>query len=289
VSWGRLTDSLLFTGFSVPLLDYIVKTVLLDRVFGVTTATSPLILYSVMALANGIYLCSHNTFRGLPKGAIVGNFFRTILSIPLALIFNTAVGGILSGAGVSGVNDILQKWAAVISKAASDCVAGVIEGLADRYENIWLRGRDYAAKIGQLFDTYARLELLFPEMDVLAMLESPKTFIQMLGAEARDLERIIIINALDLLYFWMYQPRARIVLKARFASMSSEERQIFIRSQCVLQRQREISQLFLDGIIGRNFSRGLAFYLDRYQEYLESLRRLAFRDVGPQTDQTPNG
>jgi hypothetical protein len=289
VSWGRLTDSLLFTGFSVPLLDYIVKTLLLDRAFGVTTATSPLILYSVMALANGIYLFSHNTFRGLPKGAIVGNFFRTTLSIPLALIFNTAAGGILSGAGVSGVNDILQKWAAVISKAASDSVAGVIEGLADRYENIWLRGRDYTAKIGQLFDTYARLELLFPEMDVLAMLESPKTFIQMLGAEARDLERIIIINALDLLYFWMYQPRARIVLKARFASMSSEERQIFIRSQCVLQRQREISQLFLDGIIGRNFSRGLAFYLDRYEEYLESLRRMAFRDASPQTDQTPNG
>ena len=85
VSWGRLTDSLLFTGFSVPLLDYIVKTVLLDRVFGVTTATNPMILYSVMALANGLYLFSHNTFRGLPKGAIVGSFFRTILSIPLAI------------------------------------------------------------------------------------------------------------------------------------------------------------------------------------------------------------
>ena len=42
VSWGRLTDSLLFTGFSVPLLDYIVKTVLLDRMFGVTTATNPI-------------------------------------------------------------------------------------------------------------------------------------------------------------------------------------------------------------------------------------------------------
>ena len=31
VSWDRLTDSLLFTGFSVPLLDYLVKSVLLDR------------------------------------------------------------------------------------------------------------------------------------------------------------------------------------------------------------------------------------------------------------------
>ncbi|MHB8771994.1 MAG: hypothetical protein ACYC7J_13435 [Syntrophales bacterium] len=287
VSWGRLTDSLLFTGFSVPLLDYIVKTVLLDRTFGVTTATSPLVLYSVMALANGLYLFSHNTFRGLPKGAIIGSFFRTILSIPLAVAFNAAIGSAFSGAGVREIDTILQKWAAVISKAASDSVAGVIEGLADRYENIRLRERDYTAKVSQLFDTYARLELLFPEMDVLAMLESPKQFIQMLGAEARDLERIIIINALDLLYFWMYQPRARSVLKARIRGMSEEERRIFVSSQSVLLRQREISQLFLDGIIGRNFSRGLAFYLDRYREYLEGLRRLAFPDEVPQPDGKP--
>ena len=286
VSWGRLTDSLLFTGFSVPLLDYVVKTLFLDRMLGVTTATSPMILYSVMALANGLYLFCHNTFRGLPKGAIVGSFFRTILSIPLAIVLNAAIAGILFEAGVPRITDILQKWAAVISKAASDCVAGVIEGLADRYENIRLRERDYRAKLGQLFDAYARLELLFPEMDVPSMLESPKKIIQMLSAEAQDLERIIIINALDLLYFWMYQPRARSVLKARLTGMSEEERQIFVRSQCILQRQREISQLFLDGIIGRNFSRGLAFYLDRYEEYLENLRRMAFPDSIPQSTGT---
>lgn len=81
----------------------------------------------------------------------------------------------------------------MISKTASDCVAGVIEGLADRYENIRLRERDYKAKL---------------------------------------------------------------------------------------------SQLFLDGIIGRNFSRGLAFYLDRYEEYLENLRRMAFPDSIPQSTGT---
>jgi len=276
VSWGRLTDSLLFTGFSVPLLDYIVKTVILDRMFEITTATDPSLLYTLMALANGLYLSGHNAFRGLPKGATLGNFFRSILSIPLAILLNTVFGGLLAGAGVAGVNDILQKWAAIISKTASDCVAGVIEGLADRYENIRMRTIDYAAKLDQIFDAYARLELLFPETDVLKMLESPKKFMQTLSAEAQDLERIILINALDLLYFWMYQPRARSVLKVRFSVLSEEERQIFVRSQCILQREREISQLFLDGIIGRNFSRGLAFYLNRYQEYLESLRRMAF-------------
>jgi hypothetical protein len=287
VSWGRLTDSLLFTGFSVPLLDYIVKTLLLDRTFGVTAATNQVILYSIMALANGLYLFTHNTFRGLPKGAIWGSFFRTILSIPLAVVFNSFIGLLLWEAGVPGIGDILQKWAAVISKAASDCVAGIIEGLADRYENMRQRARDYRAKLGQLFDTYARLEILFPEMDVLAMLEAPKEFIRTLSSEAQELERIIIINALDLLYFWMYQPRARSVLMARIRAMSEEERQIFVRSQYVLQRQREISQLFLDGIIGRNFSKGLAFYLDRYEEYLASLQRMARTQGAPQAPGTP--
>ena len=155
-----------------------------------------------------------------------------------------------------GSTTSFKKWAAVISKAASDCVAGVIEGLADRYETLRLRERDYTAKLGQLFDTYARLELLFPEKDVLEMLESPKQFIRTIGAEAQDLERIIIINALDLLYFWMYQPHARSVLTARIRTMSDEERQIFVRSQRILQREREISQLFLDGIIGEEFFPG---------------------------------
>ncbi|MCX5821012.1 MAG: hypothetical protein NT047_14065, partial [Deltaproteobacteria bacterium] len=289
VSWGRLADSLLFTGFSVPLLDYIVKTVLLDRMFGVTTTTNPSLLYTVMALTNGLYLSSHNAFRGLPKGAVFGNLFRSVLSIPLAIVFNATIYGILFEAGVPGINDVLQKWAAVISKAASDCVAGVIEGLADRYENIHERVRDYSAKLCQLFDTYARLELLFPETDVLSMLESPKKFMQTINAEAQDLERIIIINALDLLYFWMYQPRSRSVLKARIQNMSEEERQIFVRSQWILQREREISQLFLDGILGRNFSKGLAFYLDRYREYLAVLKQITLQDHAAPTSATIKG
>ena len=278
VSWGRLSDSLLFTGFSVPLLDLIVKTLLLDRIFGVTTATNPSLLYTVMALTNGLYLSSHNAFRGLPKGAVFANFFRSVVSIPLAIAFNVTIGGILFEAGVPTINDVLQKWAAVISKAASDCVAGVIEGLADRYENIRMRARDYGTKLQQLFDTYARLEILFPETDVLRMLESPKIFMQTINAEAQDLERLVIINALDLLYFWMYQPRSRSVLKNRIQAMSEEERQIFVRSQYILQREREISQIFLDGIIGRNFSKGLAFYLDRYREYLAALKQITLRD-----------
>jgi hypothetical protein len=157
ISWSRIADSLLYTGFSVPLLDFLVKTQLLDNTFGVTTSTNPILLYSVMALANGIYISTHNIFRGLPKSAAVGNFFRSILSIPLAIIFNAALSSIMHSAMVPGVEEALQKWAAVISKFASDCVAGVIEGLADRQTNIRIRLADYKAKLALLFALFARL------------------------------------------------------------------------------------------------------------------------------------
>ncbi len=274
VSWDRLTDSLLFTGFSVPLLDYLVKTLLLDRMFGVTAATSPVMMYTVIALANGLYISTHNAFRGLSRGAVFGNFFRTILSIPIAVLFNMVAGSMLSAYGIVDVNAVLQKWAAVISKGASDCVAGFIEGLSDRYQNIRTRMLDYRSKIGQVFDTYDRMEMLFPESDVCEMLESPENFILTIEAEARDLEKIVIINALDLLYFWMYQPRAVVALRALMKGMSAEERRIFVRVQSVLERNREISQLFVDGIVGRNFSGALSFYLDRSGPYLGAIKKM---------------
>ncbi|PID58101.1 hypothetical protein CSB45_05275 [candidate division KSB3 bacterium] len=275
VSWGRLSDSLLYTGFSVPLLDYAVKRLLLDALFGITTTTNPILLYTVMALANGMYISTHNIVRGLPRTAIVGNFFRSILSIPIAIAFNAVIGNSLTMLGVEGINRILQKWAAVISKAASDCVAGVIEGVADRHQNMRMRFIDYEEKLEQLRDTYAQLELLFPENDVAELLESPKVLIKKVTATARQLEKIIIINSLDLLYFWMYQPRARNVLRNSMRSMSLEEIHMLVHSQYVLKRQKEISKLFINGLIGKNFSRALAFFLNRSEEYITAINRLA--------------
>jgi hypothetical protein len=277
VSWGRIADSLLYTGFSVPLLDYLVKTLLLDRAFGITTATNPVLLYSVMGLANGIYISTHNTFRGLPRTAAVGNFFRSILAIPLAVALNSVVGLLLQLSAVPDVSAILQKWAAIISKFASDCVAGVIEGLADRQINIRARLAAYQTKVSQLFAVFSRLDLQFPEEDVLEMLQSPKMMMQTLSYEAREQERFIIVNALDLMYFWMYQPRARKALEIMLRNMSREEWLIYYRSQLVLNRHREISQVFVDGLVGKNFSKPLAFYLDRSEQYLADMGKLGVK------------
>ncbi len=276
ISWTRITDSLLFTGFSVPLLDYIVKTLILDRVFGINAGSQPVLLYTFMALANGIYLSSHNILRGLPKGAVYGNFFRSILSIPIALGFNMVIGSILGAAGVSGASLVLQKWAAIISKTASDVVASIIEGLADRHKNIQARLREYTIKFAQLFDIYAQLELLYPEVQTFKILDYSANPRHRANAEARDLEKIIMIHALDLLYFWMYQPRARMALRQYLGTLTEDERQILVSSQFTLQRYREISQLFIDGILGLNFQRPLSFYLSRYESYLEEVKRLIF-------------
>ena len=276
ISWTRITDSLLFTGFSVPLLDYLVKTLILDRVFGINAGNQPVLLYTFMALANGIYLSSHNILRGLPKGAVYGNFFRSILSIPIAIGFNMVIGSILAAAGVAAVSMVLQNWAAIISKTASDVVAGIIEGLADRHKNIQARLREYTTKLAQLFDIYAQLELLYPEVQTFKILDYSANSEYQVNAEARDLEKIIMIHALDLLYFWMYQPRSRTALRQFLVSLTEDERHILFSSQFTLQRHREVSQLFIDGILGYNFQRPLSFYLSRYEGYLEEVKRLIF-------------
>jgi hypothetical protein len=179
--------------------------------------------------------------------------------------------------GIPDITGILQKWAAIISKFASDCVAGVIEGLADRQINIRARLTAYQMKVSQLFAVFSRLDLHFPEEDVLEMLQSPKMIMQTLNYEAREQERFIIVNALDLMYFWMYQPQARKALEIILQRMSREEWLIFYRSQLVLNRHREISQVFVDGLVGKNFSKPLAFYLDRSEQYLADMEKVGIK------------
>ena len=276
VSWERVADSLLYTGFSVPLLDWLVKTELLERGLGVTTTSAPVLLYTMMALANGVYLFSHNTFRGLPRTAAFGNFFRSVLAIPIALGLNALLRSLMISSGMEGpeADAMLQRWAAVITKASSDLVAGFIEGTADRNVNVSTRLRDYRTKLYWLLANHGRLEAVYPEQDVLKMLESPKEFVKAVDEHQRELEIRQIVNALDLMYFWMLQPRARPVFKSLMEQATPEERQIVLRTQRLLERQRLVSQMMLDGLVGKNFSPALAFYLDKSPAYLRDMKGL---------------
>ncbi len=277
VSWSRVSDSLLFTGFSVPLLDYLVKSVILAGAFGITTTSNPLALYTFIALANGCYISSHNALRGLPPAAIFGNFFRTILSIPLAYGLNAGFLHLqlLGGASPEAALAALQLWAAVISKAASDVVAGFIEGYADRRDAARLRRLDYQTKLEQLFETYSRLEVLFPEEDVAELLTKPRELFDRVATIADDVVRAAIAHSLDLLYFWMYQPRGQPVLRRLMRRTNPEERRVIAGLQNILNRKRLISELFLDGFVGHDFERPLAFYLWRADGFRRSIDQLA--------------
>ena len=109
VSWQRVADSLFYTGLSVPVLDYLVKTVLLQRGLGWTAEEQPMLVFSGIALANGFYITGHNLLRAFPKSAVIGNWLRAPLSIPLALVFNSIFGGVLSLLQVPGIEGILQQ------------------------------------------------------------------------------------------------------------------------------------------------------------------------------------
>ncbi|MBG0788931.1 MAG: hypothetical protein H0S80_00365 [Desulfovibrionaceae bacterium] len=275
VSWDRIADSLLYTGFSVPLLDWLCKSVFLDRGLGITTTTDPLMLYTIMALTNGIYISGHNIFRGLPRKAALANFFRSILSIPVAIALNEGVGFILHLSGVGGVAAMLQLWAAVISKLASDFVAGIIEGLADRSYNISMRDWDYTEKIRQVFELFTQLEILFPTRNMLDVLRAPSEFIELSRSAGRDHVPAVMANALDLLYIWAYKPRSGEALRRAMEQMTADEQDVFVAAQQILREEKEVATLFVNGLVGRNFSKALSFYLLRYRSYLDELEAMA--------------
>ena len=303
VNWTRVCDSLFYTGFSVPLLELLTRVLFLQDLLGVNADSHPLLAYTVMSLVNGCYITGHNVYRGLPREAAIGNMFRSALAIPTAVLFSAVFSEVLILFGVAeGVAGLMViHGATVISKLSSDTVAAVIEGLADRANNRRHRVFDYTLKLRQMFDTFTELELSFPDQDVLEVLKDPKIVLgwgvdgkgacmpqatapyagpQSGGGssasndEAMRFERTLIINALDLMYFWYYQPRARDVLRGVLRKMSLEERTIFMRCQDVLEREHEISLMVVDGMLGRNFSKALSFYLDRWKPYLGAMRKL---------------
>ena len=274
VNVSRLCDSLMFTGFSVLLLEMLVRVLLLDRTLGITAAQNPWVVFGVLSLVNGIYLCAHNVFRGFPKEAAIGNLFRSLLAIPISSLYNFVLYQTAFLLGVDNPAMYLVPSAAVISKMASDTVAAIIEGYADSQVNLRMRRWDYRSKLINVFDCYTRLELLFPDEDALIKLAKPGGLQGSGGVMGKEIERAFIINALDLMYIWFYQPRAQDAFRQIARAMPEADRNVLARAQLVLTREREVSQMLVDGLLGRNFSRPLAFYLDKRKEYLRRLSRM---------------
>ncbi len=272
ISWQRVADSLFYTGLSVPVLDWLVKTVILNEWLGWTAEHEPVQVFTGIALANGFYIMGHNLLRAFPKSAVWGNWLRAPLSIPLALVFNFMLGGLLSLFGVRGIELILQQWAAILSKLASDVIGGVIEARADRSRNITARLADLRTKLRELFALVSRLELLLPEADLPELMKSRDAFPGISELKRNNLMKLFYVNALDIMYIWMRQPQAVTAMRQIMSRLSPEERLQFVKSQDILKREMSISKMFLGGLVGKHFTRPLAFYLAYYREYLKELR-----------------
>jgi hypothetical protein len=108
---------------------------------------------------------------------------------------------------------------------------------------------------------------------MLALLAQPKEFVRFTEKNAKALQVEAFIIALDLMYFWYYQPCAQQTLVAMLRDMTREERVVLARVQSILLNVQEVCQLFVDGMLGSNFSRALSFYLDNYEDYIDTIAR----------------
>ncbi|MDR2825344.1 MAG: hypothetical protein LBV76_00945, partial [Deltaproteobacteria bacterium] len=280
VSRTRLCDSLFYTGFSVPLLELVMNYWFLNSVLSITPSSHPWLFFAAMSLVNGCYIATHNIFRGFPASVAIGNIFRSFFAVPVSIIYSLIFTNMFAlFLPADTINLLLLKCSSIVSKLASDTIAGIIEGFAERSLNMHIRIGDYKAKIHKMLESFTRLEILLPEDNfVLKALSVPKDscpVLEMPQDPVREQERAITIDSLDFLYFWMYQPRARSALQYLLRTMSKEERHIFCRAQFVLTREKEVLTLFTEGILGNSFLKAQTFYLAEYRNYLKEIMRLA--------------
>ena len=274
INVSRLSNSLMFTGFSVLLLEGLVRVGLLQQTLGISTAESPWIVFGALSFINAVYLCCRNALLGFPWRTSADALVRSALAIPVANLYNVLLYRLADLWGVVDPAFYLVPAAAIISKMASDSVASVIEGYADSQENLRMRRWDYKNKLAGLFDCYTHLELLFPDEEALVKLSRSGGLKDSGGLRGKELERAFIVHALDVMYMWFYQPRAQDAFRQLLRTMPEADRSVLARSQLVLTREREISQLLVNGILGPDFARPLAFYLDKRKVYLRRVSRV---------------
>lgn len=274
VDFTRISDSLMFTGFSVPLLDYFIKTLLLKDTLSITVGTSSIAVYAIMSGVNGIYVSSHNALRGLPAGAVYGNIFRSALAIPVAVTLNAITGGFLGIIGFSGVEVILEKWAAVISKTASDSVACLIEGLADRVRFNQIRLQDYTQKFRTFFIDCEKVDLYYPNTPAKRLFSEPEKLLGNLRQEHANLEKRLVTHILDLQYFWYYQPRAQQVLDKIIPTLSHNDRELIFSAHNLLRDKDEVEELICNEISAEDTGKILKLYQRYSEEYLSEMHSI---------------
>ena len=270
VSWSTLYVSLMYNGLSVVLLEPLLRCRILEQGMGLTALNAPFATYAVLMAGCGLYKVATHVLRGFSTRSILIDIGCVIIALPLALVLHECLLLLLSLSGHGP--EILASAAVLVMKLASDIVIGIVDGLTDRERNIRMRMADYRSRLHKALALYGKLEELFPEKNVIAMLDRSSVLPRTLKAIDPRLWLDMVINALDLMYFWYYQPRASYALGLFLKRFSRSERLVLLRMQQILMLEREVSQLLVDGLVGRNFAAPLSFYLARNEEYLRQMK-----------------
>ena len=270
VSWSAVYDSLMYNGLSVVLLEPVLRCRVLQEGMGLNAADAPLATYAVLVAGCALFKAATHILRGFSSRSILTGLVCTFLSLPLVLLLHAVLGFILALAGCGPA--ALASSAVFVVKLASDTAIGIADGFADKERNIRKRIADYKSRLSEALSFYARLEELFPEKNVPALLARPDALPKTLKAIEPRLWLDMVINALDLMYFWYYQPRANYAFRICMKRFSRSERVVLLRMQQILMLEKEVSQLLVNGLVGRNFAGPLSFYLARNEEYLSRMK-----------------
>ncbi|HQG27915.1 MAG TPA: hypothetical protein PLY73_05110, partial [Candidatus Ozemobacteraceae bacterium] len=193
VNFDNISQSLFWTGFSVPILG-IVK-IAFDENWPLEKSGFLFegAKFFFLCMANGIYISTHNRLRNFDRRVIRANFFRTVLAWPFATTF-APIGNLI------GIPSIVQ------AKLWSDVVGGFIEGFGKYSQRIVIRKRDLSELLPRLssHDRDVRLTAMLDILYIWARQpRGPTCLAQLFNQPLSLLER----------------------LKLRRPSLSSEERQ----------------------------------------------------------------
>ncbi|MBI3037732.1 hypothetical protein HYY75_01590, partial [bacterium] len=144
INFDNVSQSLFWTGFSVPILNTVKETFILVWPLEKIGIFFELVKFFFICFANGLYISSHNWFRNFDQKVRRGNFFRSVLSWPFATAFSP-LGNLL------GIESIVQ------AKFWSDVVGGLIEGSSKYRHRFVLRKRDLNELLPKL-DSHDREE-----------------------------------------------------------------------------------------------------------------------------------
>ena len=153
VNFDNAYQSLFWTGFSVPVMGLVKNYFDLLWPYFKTGVFYESSKFFFICVANGCYISLHNRLRNFDRSVIKANFFRSVLSWPIATIFAPA-GNII------GVPSIVQ------AKFWSDVVAGFIEGSAKFSQRFTLRKRDLTEILPKLYSE-ERNERITAMLDIL--------------------------------------------------------------------------------------------------------------------------